>query len=341
MNKRLLIIAIGALLTLTATDVQAYECHRLEPSTLLTPGSIRVPTELPIGSLIGSELVSNIVKTFQCSDSSDDSRIEYQELGVKAEGTYVATYDGRRVYSTNVPGLGYAVGMNTTPYLGTCQTPVYVDGRETMGADDTRRACAANGIITRIPIEAQARVMFYKTALSVGTGYVRSRVVGSFLMRINKSAFVFPNTGIYVAGFNVTNSACTVRNSAISVPMGKVEKRAFNGPGTWPGDGNTRSFSIQLNCNANTRVVLQLDGNVHNAVEGVLNVNGGNGSASGVGVQLLYKNAPLMLSTPISTGTTSTEGAYNIPLQARYYQTGNDITPGTANASATFTLTYQ
>lgn len=341
MKKRLLLIASGALLALTATDVQAFECQRLEPSVLLVPGSLRIPTELPIGSLIGSELVSPIVRTYQCSDNGTNPRIEHQELGVRAVGTYVATYDGRRVYSTNVAGVGYAVGMNLTSYLGQCQTPVYVDGRETIDGDNTRSACAANGVITRTPVQAQARIIFYKTALSIGTGHVSSRRVGSFIMRNNKSTFVTPELSIFVAGFDVANTACTVNNSVISVPMGKVEKRAFNGPGTWPGDGNTRSFSIQLNCNANTRVVLQLDGNVQNAVEGVLNVNGGNGSASGVGVQLLYKNSPLMLSTPISTGTTSTEGVYSIPLQARYYQTGNDITPGAANASATFTMTYQ
>ncbi|WP_241627649.1 fimbrial protein, partial [Rosenbergiella epipactidis] len=141
--------------------------------------------------------------------------------------------------------------------------------------------------------------------------------------------------------FPITTSGCIVNNTALTVPMGNVLASNFHGINTWPGDANTKKFSIPLDCSAGTKVALQMDGNVQNATQGVIKLNSGSGSATGVGIQLLYNNAPLQLSTPIDAGSTSSDGEYDIPLQARYYQIASNITPGTANGTATFTLTYQ
>jgi len=61
--------------------------------------------------------------------------------------------------------------------------------------------------------------------------------------------------------------------------------------------------------------------------------------ATGVGVQMLYKNTPVTLGSTIIVGTASS-GVYNIPLVGRYYQTQANVTSGKANAMATFTMTY-
>ena len=37
----------------------------------------------------------------------------------------------------------------------------------------------------------------------------------------------------------------------------------------------------------------------------------------------------------------SKDGSYVLPYTARYYQTGNTVTPGQANGTATFTLDYR
>lgn len=139
----------------------------------------------------------------------------------------------------------------------------------------------------------------------------------------------------------ITSMSCGVNNTAVSVPMGTVKRKDFKGPGTWPGDTDTRNFNISLNCNTGTSVNFKIEGNAQNASQGILSLNGGAESASGVGIQLLHNNSPLPLSTMINTGTAATEGEYSIPLQARYYQTQSAVTSGTANSSATFTLTYQ
>lgn len=339
MKRNALIIVGTGVLALAATQAQAYKCSTVTTATVLTPPSVTLQRDLPVGSLIGSEVVSGTVQTFNCSNKPSPS-LTYQDFGVKGYGTYVTTINGRRIYSTNVTGVGYAVGATS---VNNCANTAYVDGTRTGdGNANNRLMCSVSGMLTNQPVMAQARVQFYKTAQTTGTGTVSARQVSTFIMRNNQqNDWVLPESAVSIAAFNITTIACTVSNTVISVPMGTVEKRAFGGPGTWPGDANTRNFTIPLNCNAGTRVNVRIDGSAQNASQGVLNLTAGTGSASGVGIQLLYNRAPLPLASPINTGTAFSEGAYNIPLQARYYQTSSNITPGAANASATFTLTYQ
>lgn len=338
MKRNAFIFVSMVKLALAATQAQAYECSTVTQSTVLTMPSVTLQRDLPVGSLIGSEVVSGSVQAFRCSNTPSPA-VNYQEFGVKAYGTYVTTINGRRIYSTDVAGIGYAVGAIS---VNNCGYTMYVDGSDTGdGNVDNKLICSVNGLMGNQPITGRALIQFYKTAQTTGTGTVSARQVGSFILRNDQSGWSRPESTISIAAFSVTTLACSLSNTVISVPMGTVEKRAFRGQGTWPGDANTRSFTVPLNCNAGTRVNVQIDGSAQNASQGVLNLTGGSGSASGVGIQLLYNGSPLPLATPILTGTASSEGAYSIPLQARYYQTSSNITPGAANASATFTLTYQ
>lgn len=85
-----------------------------------------------------------------------------------------------------------------------------------------------------------------------------------------------------------------------------------------------------------------------NAGNGVLSLDptaaGSSPAATGVGVQIGTTNGT---GLPLSTNRTSglallrTESSYSIPLRARYLQTQSKVTPGPANASATFTIIYQ
>lgn len=69
----------------------------------------------------------------------------------------------------------------------------------------------------------------------------------------------------------------------------------------------------------------------------------GGSTASGVGVQLLDGSGNTMpfATQKIFTGyNKASGGSYTIPLQARYYRTGN-VSPGTANTAMTVTINYQ
>ncbi|MBA4823478.1 fimbrial protein [Pantoea ananatis] len=326
------------LLSAAFSHVYAYTCNTLTNSSTLTPPSLLIQRDLPVGSPVGNEIVSNSINAFTCSNSPSPS-LTYQEFGVKGYGNYVTTINGRRIYSTNIAGIGYAVGITS---VNNCFVTAYVDGTQNGdGNVNNKLICYGSGLYNSQPVTALARIQFYKTSSVTGSGIVNGTQAGSFILRNDRNSWWLPESYINTSAFTVTTVACSVNNSAITVDMGKVEKRAFNGNGSWPGDENTRSFSIPLNCNPGTKVNVQIDGNTQNASQGILNLSQSTGNASGVGVQILYKDTPLKLSSEINTGTSSSGGLYNIPLKARYYQTGGSVLPGNANASATFTLTYR
>lgn len=338
-NKIIILrVLCGGIFFFAADQARAFTCTTITPLTVITPPSISVQRDLPVNSPIGNELLSDTSETFKCSNTPPPV-ITSHEYGIKAYGNYVTTINNRRVYQTNIAGIGYAVGLTQ---ISPCNSgkSVYVNGSNPEnGGVDAFVACWGPSIFSA-PILGQARIQFYKIAHPTGTGTVGARKVGAFILK-NNSSWFSPESNINISAFNLTTTACTVDNKTVSVPMGIVKKQAFGGPGTGSGEINTREFIIPLSCDVGTRVNLQIDGNVQNAVDGVLNLSGGAGSASGVGIQLLHNNKPLPLSTIINIGTASNTGNYNIPLKARYYQTSNVITPGVANSSATFTLTYQ
>ncbi|WP_049597080.1 fimbrial protein [Yersinia nurmii] len=67
----------------------------------------------------------------------------------------------------------------------------------------------------------------------------------------------------------------------------------------------------------------------------------GTAVATGLGIQMLNKGAPFPLGEVINLLDNTNVGNVETPLTARNYQTGEKITPGAANAVASFTLIYQ
>ncbi|CAI1072360.1 fimbrial protein [Serratia quinivorans] len=176
----------------------------------------------------------------------------------------------------------------------------------------------------------------YRWEMSLFSTLTAGRIAASSI------ANQFYTADINLTGNNViTPVACSVNNPSIQVPMGNILKSRFSGAGSSVGD--TR-FAIDLDCDAGTKVTLTLDGSaVSSSANRVLALTNATAAdtAAGVGIQMLYNDAPVTLGSALSIGTPTTAGTYSIPLTARYYQTGSTVTAGTANGTATFTLTYQ
>ncbi|MCL6720425.1 fimbrial protein [Klebsiella sp. T2.Ur] len=105
---------------------------------------------------------------------------------------------------------------------------------------------------------------------------------------------------------------------------------------------NTQNLGLNCDVGANINVSLSGTQNPDISDSSVLALTGqgGAGVAKGVGVQIVYNGAPLMLNNRIVLKTSS-GGQETFPLTARYYQTRTTVSTGTANASATLNLTYQ
>lgn len=148
--------------------------------------------------------------------------------------------------------------------------------------------------------------------------------------------------GSIVAG-QVIQLACSLNSSTITVPLPDALGSAFTGRGTTKGD---TAFTINLNCDAGTRINASLSGtqSAETANDSILALSGAgtSGVASGIGIQLLYDNTPLKLNNNIVLKTSA--GGQEFPpgaFTARYFQTKDNVTAGSANATATLNITYQ
>lgn len=316
---------------------QAFTCMTVTTATTLTLPNISVQRDLPVGSPIGDLITTDFIETFKCENTAPV--LSSQSLGIRGSGTYVTKIDGKRIYATGVAGVGYAIQAQSG---NVCSgTSAWVDGTNTGDTNqDNRLFCHANGRLSTQVITGQVGIQLYKTAQVTGSGSVRSRQVASFILFNNKNNWAQPESNISATSFNIKTLTCSVDSSTISVVMGDVERHAFKGVGSWPSDTKTKDFTIPLTCDAGTRVTVQIDGDTPNAAEGLLNLTASGNSATGAAVQILHDSKPLALGSKVEIGL-STSGSNSPAFQARYYQSSNDITPGKANATATFTLTYQ
>lgn len=142
----------------------------------------------------------------------------------------------------------------------------------------------------------------------------------------------------------IMDASCDVVNGVdapLDVTLGKVSKDAFTGTGSTA--ASTR-FSIELtNCpDTVTAASITFGGTPSTDNSNVLGLTQDANVASGVGVQLLdASGSPVDLFTPSESYTLQSGTAVNdLGFIARYIQTSDTLTPGTANAVSTFTVVY-
>lgn len=324
------------LTSLVCTQALAYTCTTKTPATLFTPPSMTIERDLPVGAPIGNPIYINNIQAFTCTTNPSPS-ISYQEVAVKGVGDYSQLIDDRSIFKTNIAGVGYAIGGYACGNLGL----LYVTRRATdIGIENARRLCSVNGLFNQ-PVTENLAIHFYKTEQNTGIGTVTGRQVASVLLRVNQTDWINPESIVNMGPFSVYTVACTVNSPTISVPLGIVKPSEFKGYGSSPDDSRTAQFSIPLTCNSDANINLEIGGTTFDFKNGVLATDQGDDAASGVGIQVLYKNKPIVLKTPFEVDSPTSEGLFNIPLQARYFQTASTVGIGSVKASATFTITYK
>ncbi len=147
---------------------------------------------------------------------------------------------------------------------------------------------------------------------------------------------------VYISA-TVNVLACSVSTPSVNVVLPTVNTSSFTGTGNTQGD---TPFTIGLQCDANARINATLnftqDGDTTNQSVAAVTGKGSAGIASGVGIQLLYGNTPL--KNNVLTFLKTSSGGQELPagaFTARYFQTKSTVQAGTANTTATMTLTYQ
>ncbi|MBW3114923.1 fimbrial protein [Providencia rettgeri] len=113
----------------------------------------------------------------------------------------------------------------------------------------------------------------------------------------------------------------------------------------FPNIGSTSApvdIPITLTCAAGTNIKATVTSSKYeDTATGKLALTGPD-SATGVAIQLLNKNNnPIKLNTTNSLQNNVPAGDYMFDWKARYIKTADNITPGTANASATVNIRYE
>jgi type 1 fimbria pilin len=144
---------------------------------------------------------------------------------------------------------------------------------------------------------------------------------------------------------------CSLSSSSIQASLGAVPARNFGGVGS---TSPAVPFNIALRCSGGDAGVLSsiyvtlTDQRSPANVSDRLSLTAAS-TASGVAVQILNGTTVLKFGPDSNVpGNTnqwfageSGNGSLTIPLTARYVKTATNVTPGTANAVATFTMSYQ
>lgn len=143
----------------------------------------------------------------------------------------------------------------------------------------------------------------------------------------------------------VVNGACAVDSGDVDkvVQMGQVRVADFNGTAGTPAKLRQDLDIKLLDCDtsvAQTAAVTFKGTGSPNGYSGILSAGFGAGAATGVGVQLFDTDGdPLPLNT-LSTATQLIDGTNTLHFRAGYISVSDTVTPGNADATATFDITY-
>ena len=258
---------------------------------------------------------------FDCSTGSGTLRGEINRASVGAE------WSGKeKVFATSVPGIGIRLlrrGIGNSP--------------------DTYYPHTLSGVFGAFATNADFVVELYKIAPVTGSGPLVSGIYTTYSGDRGGSAVTTRGVGDAIT---IVTPTCSVDTGSKNIPVlfGKVPQSDFKGRGTTTAE---RNFNIRLNCNAGVgtqnTVYLRMDATPDPAGDaGVLRITqGGTSTATGVGIQVIDgKKVPVKYGDDALVGP-SKDGEYLLPYTARYFQTGNAVTPGQANGIATFTLDYK
>ncbi|HEY5852068.1 MAG TPA: fimbrial protein [Lysobacter sp.] len=188
---------------------------------------------------------------------------------------------------------------------------------------------------------------------AIRTGTITLGKVGEIQLVENGVTNAIVPVNLMVSGtLSITSRTCTVSTGSqnISVPMGTVNRGTFTGVGSTAGGG---PFTVQLSsCSTGLNVYMTVtDGNNSSNISDVLSLTPGAQAATGIGIRITRQGNSQRVSfgvdstLPGSAGQMSfgatTGETMSIPFNSTYVQTQSFVTGGTANALATFTMSYQ
>ncbi len=337
MARKIRVLALWTAVAVAATAAQAADCFYSDAIRIgdfsFDFGQVIVDNNQPVGTILAHR--EGNLRNAWIADCGLGQSLAVQARG--GQGALVSnTSMWEKVYSTNVPGVGYRIQV--------------VGGR-----DDAQGALPYDFVVYNVissNVSSQYRGWFkfnfdlIKTAKRVGNGPLTPGLYGEVNVANKPQDYYFR---IRLNGGKVVAPSCTVTEPSrnLLVPMGRVPIRDLTGGiGTVARD---TPFNIEVACQAapgsvQSTVSMTMDPTNATTLPGVLRINeaGSAGiTASGVGIQVLdAQRRPVEFGKAMRVGE-SKDFTYAVPFVARYMRTGGELKPGIANGTATITLTHQ
>lgn len=327
-GMRILALLLGLLLLAIAGRARADCDYTNQPGTVTftPPPTITLPDSLSVGAVLwtSAPIVPANYPRLTCSGNTSSGVVN--QAGTPAGGD-------NTLFPTNVPGLSYRLlHPDTTSPLHVYPNEIIAAGTYNFSVA-TALQLVVTGTIAPGSVFNGGQIAQWNIDMCNGIYFLGN----CWGQRSTNAVEVFNSSSIrFVA------PTCTIAVDPTVVTLPVVITSNFNAPGSVAGQ---TSFNVQLNCpstavGANLAITLATNSPVTGAT-GVIANTTGSGFAKNVGVQVLDGNGnPVSFTTAIPAGT-ATAGSFNIPLNARYYQTGAPVSGGNVKATATYTITYQ
>lgn len=306
-----IIVTLATLSTALLFSASALANCEFDPGGAYTKASLGVGRILsepnqPVGHILGEVEISTPLAKFTCSKRP----WFFNTIGAFNEPALTVP----NAIKTDIPGVGIIIEITAGSITGFLPLNKTLDsGSHTI--DKIK--------MTLVKISTEQPVG------SINTSYVNIGVNSSGLVTL---------MDLSIGNNTFGSSTCDVRSRNINVLMGTSERHDFSGVGSMT---NRKEFSIRTSCFAGTKVKFKIDATPDSSGKaGVMAIDPGDGTASGVGIFLLHNNAPVKFGVETEAGTTLEHGDYYINFAGYYYQTQRQITAGKANGTATFTVTY-
>ncbi|MBC3378344.1 fimbrial protein [Serratia fonticola] len=336
--KKTVSAKIGLALALAVFSQQGYaslvSCTAAQISSFTIPGSvITVQRDLPVNSPISGVIYGNQYNNF--ITCLNPTTTEWVLLGMATTLTDSSIIiDNHKVYKTDVPGVGVAIGgiVNVTPYWINSGSNLWgdVNGQPLLGASKG----------SSFSFTAQPFIRFYKIG-PISSGTITGQQIALFKSGEANGNYRGPEIPINLSAIQVNSVACTINTPVIQVPLADVNINEFSGVNSTL---RPKEFSVGLDCDAGAKINVSMSGvkNTDTSANGVLQLTGAGTQAvaTGVGIQILYNSAPLVINNILAL-KTSAGGQETFPFTAQYYQTASKVTGGIANSTMTLNITYQ
>ncbi len=244
---------------------------------------------------------------------------------------------GNSVYDTNIPGIGirlYREALDASYFSGYYP---YVRNTEPFTTYNL-----ADGYFV---------VEIIKTATTTGSGAFNP---GRY------SSYGYPNTSeplltstVYGNAITIASSSCEIQgNSNRFITLAPVSKSDFKGIGSTQAE---QAFSMTILCNGGANPTDYMEKNIislsydftpeANTQNAIKNIAANGSKAEGVSTQLVWDGPNKQVinnKDKFHLGTVNSNQTieYQIPMTARYYQSGATVTPGKVTGLATMTIQY-